>query len=122
MTVVGRALLPESMRAPWGLAADFLTESHLHLTQLRGGIVHRTIDRDEALSLHGHARTGITTFQATLQHTLDTTPPSSKAHLVMTRMFATAEMLLLLLRWTRDSIEHLYDDTLPTHTPSAHQR
>ncbi|MXM68944.1 hypothetical protein GR925_37525 [Streptomyces sp. HUCO-GS316] len=120
MTVVGRALLPDSMDAPWGLAADFLAESHLHLTQLRGGIVHRTIDRPEALALHARACGGIATFQAALEYTLKTAPPGSKAHLVMTRLLATTEMLLLLLRWTRDSIEYLFDDSdRSSHLPSA---
>lgn len=120
MTVVGRALLPDSMRAPWGLAADFLAESHLSLTQLRGGIVHRTVDRQEALALHARARSSITTFQAALQHTVKAFPPDSKAHLVMTRMLSTTEMLLVLLRWTRDSIEYLFDDgDRSSHVPSA---
>jgi hypothetical protein len=123
MTVVGRALLPDSMSAPWGLAADFLTESHLHLTQLRGGIVHRTIGRHEALALHARAHGDVTTFQAALQHTLAATASGSKAHLVMSRLLATTEMLLLLLRWNRDSIEHLFDDIdRSSHVPSANHR
>ncbi|MFI8076270.1 hypothetical protein ACIF85_47365 [Streptomyces sp. NPDC086033] len=123
MTVVGRALLPDTMSAPWGLAADFLTESHLHLTQLRGGIAHRTIGRLEALALHARAHGGVTTFQAALEHTLATTPSGTKAHLVMTRLLATTEMLLLLLRWNRESIEHFFDDSdCPSHVPSANHR
>ncbi|MEU6068607.1 MULTISPECIES: hypothetical protein [Streptomyces] len=123
MVVVGRALLPDSLSAPWGLAADFLTESHLHLTQLRGGILHRTLDRQEALGLHTGARSGIATFQAALEHTLQTTAPGSKAHLVMNRLLSTGEMLLLLLRWTRESIDHLFDD-MDRHSqvPSANHR
>jgi hypothetical protein len=118
-----RALLPDSMSGPWGLAADFLTESHLHLTQLRGGIVHRTIGRDEALALQARAHGGVTTFQAALQHTLAATPPGSKAHLVMNRLLATTEMLMLLLRWNRDSIEQFFDDSdRPSHVPSTNHR
>jgi hypothetical protein len=123
MTVVGRALLPDSLSAPWGLAADFLTESHLHLTQLRGGIIHRTIGRDEALALHARSHGGVSTFQAALQHSVNATAPGSKAHVVMTRLLATTEMLLVLLRWNRDSIEHLFDDSdHPSHAPSANHR
>ncbi|MGI5338566.1 hypothetical protein ACQEVS_14760 [Streptomyces sp. CA-181903] len=121
MMVVGRALLPDSMRAPWGLAADFLTESHLNLTQLREGVVCCTVDRQEALALHARARSRITHFQAALQHTLKASPPGSKAHLVMTRLLATTEMLLLLLRWAYDSIECFFFDgsDRSPHVPSA---
>jgi hypothetical protein len=72
--------------------------------------VHRTIERHEALGLHTRAHSGITTFHAALQHTLQTASPGPKARQVMARLLATAEMLLLLLRWTRDSIEHLFED------------
>ncbi|MFF9765478.1 hypothetical protein ACF1GT_02465 [Streptomyces sp. NPDC014636] len=123
MAVVGRALLPDSLRTPWGLAADFLTESHLYLTQLKGGILHRALDRPEALGLHAGARSGIATFQAALEHTLRTVAPGTKEHMVMSRLLSTAEMLLLLLRWTHDSIERLYDDSEQhPQVPSANQR
>ncbi|GHD52149.1 hypothetical protein [Streptomyces galbus] len=123
MTVVGRALLPNDLSGPWGLAADFLTQSHLALTQLRGGLAHRTIERHEALALHAHAYGSVATFQAALQHTLATTPPRSKAHMVMSRLLATTEMLLLLLQWNRNSIEHFFNDSGSTaNVPSATHR
>ncbi|BBJ37381.1 hypothetical protein SSPO_000990 [Streptomyces antimycoticus] len=40
MTVVGRALLPHSMRAYWGLATDFLTASNDHLMRLKAGLAN----------------------------------------------------------------------------------
>ncbi|MFG2351664.1 hypothetical protein [Streptomyces phaeochromogenes] len=123
MTVVGRALLPESMRAHWGLAADFLAESYLHLTHLKSGLVHHALDRQEALSLHTRARSGIATFQAALQHVLPTLPAGSKPHHVIERLLATVEMLLLLLDWSRDSIVRLFDERdLPAQIPSTNHR
>ncbi|MBG7696614.1 hypothetical protein HCJ76_00480 [Streptomyces sp. MC1] len=123
MTVVGRALLPDNLSGPWGLAADFLTQSHMDLTQLRGGLAHRAIERHEALALHARAYANVTTFQAALQHTLAASPPRSKAHMVMTRLLATTEMLLLLLQWNRNSLEHFFDASgSTTNVPSATHR
>ncbi|CAL9329414.1 hypothetical protein SUDANB106_00040 [Streptomyces sp. enrichment culture] len=118
MTVVGRALLPESMRSAWGLASDFLSESHKDLVHLRNGVVHRAIGRQEALALHSRAQDGMSTFCAALECSLRTTP-SPKARQVGARLLATAEMLSLLLKWTHDSIEYLFDDSgCPARMPA----
>ena len=117
MTVVGRALLPDDMRIPWGLASDFLIDSNGDLTRLKHGLVQRSLSREEALALHNRVVTGITNFRAAFQQSLGRTT-IRKAHQVGERLIATAEMLILLMRWTRDSIDHIFDDSdCPTSVP-----
>ncbi|WP_046498529.1 hypothetical protein [Streptomyces odonnellii] len=110
MTVVGRALLPDSMRIPWGLASDFLTDCNAHLARLKHGLLRRDLSRQEAIALHDRALADITNFRAAFQQALCTTT-HPKAHQVGERLVSTAEMLVVLLRWTRDSITYIFEDS-----------
>ncbi|MFJ2217303.1 hypothetical protein ACIQVO_00425 [Streptomyces sp. NPDC101062] len=118
MTVVGRALLPDSMRIPWGLASDFLAECNTDLARLKNGLLRRDLGREEAMALHSRAVAGISNFRAAFQHALHVTS-HPKAHQVGERLISTAEMLILLLRWTRDSITHIFNDTECSTTASV---
>ncbi|MYU17480.1 hypothetical protein GTZ78_44040, partial [Streptomyces sp. SID8361] len=57
ITVVGRALLPHSMRTYWELATDFLTASNDHLMRLKAGLAHHELTREAALAAHHAAHT-----------------------------------------------------------------
>lgn len=117
MTVVGRALLPDSMRIPWGLASDFLAECNADLVRLKHGLLRRDLSSQEAVALHDRALADINNFRAAFQQALYTaTHP--KAHQVGERLVSTSEMLVVLLRWTRDSITYIFKDSeCPTTVP-----
>ncbi|MFE6166155.1 hypothetical protein ACFQ7F_45510 [Streptomyces sp. NPDC056486] len=110
MTVVGRALLPDTMRIPWGLASDFLADCNSDLAQLKHGLLHRNLSRQEAVTLHSRTVAGITNFRAALQQCLRTTE-QPRVHHVGGHLVSTAEMLITLLKWTGDSITHIFNDT-----------
>ncbi|WP_413812741.1 hypothetical protein [Streptomyces sp. OE57] len=110
MTVVGRALLPHSMRAYWGLATDFLTASHDHLMRLKAGLAHRELTREAALAAHHAAHTGLGQFLDTL-HQAAQAPNDPQTSRVIERLISTGEMVLTLLEWARQSIEQLFSDT-----------
>ncbi|GHH83824.1 hypothetical protein GCM10018793_46850 [Streptomyces sulfonofaciens] len=117
MTVVGRALLPDSMRLHWGLASDFLDDCHARLIRLKKGLMQRSLSRDEAMALHHRVVAGMANFRAAVQQSVDAAS-DARTRQVGERLVATAEMLTLLLRWIRDSIEHIFDDTgCPTSVP-----
>lgn len=117
MTVVGRALLPDAMRIPWGLASDFLADCNTDLTRLKHGLLHRSLSRQEAVDLHSRAASGVTNFRAALLQALRSTD-QPRAHQVGERLVSTAEMLCLLLKWTGDSINYIFSDIeCPTAVP-----
>ncbi|MGW7759045.1 hypothetical protein ACWGK6_47555 [Streptomyces violaceusniger] len=110
MTVVGRALLPYSMRAYWGLATDFLTASNDHLMRLKAGLAHRELTREAALAAHHAAHTCLGQFLGTL-HQAAQAPNDPQTSRVIERLISTGEMVLTLLEWARQSIEQLFSDT-----------
>ncbi|KAK1184376.1 hypothetical protein B7755_043545 [Streptomyces sp. NBS 14/10] len=114
MTVVGRAPLPESMRAYWGLSTDFLSEASSRLTRLKTGLAQHELTRDAALDLQDAAHTGIEQFLGTL-HQATQLPHDPRAGRVTERLISTSEMLLTLLGWARQSVEQLFADTDHTH-------
>ncbi|MFK4272589.1 hypothetical protein [Streptomyces milbemycinicus] len=114
MTVVGRALLPESMRAYWGLATDFLSEASSRLTRLKTGLAQHELTRDAALALQDAAHTAIEQFLGTL-HQATQNPHAPQAGRVTERLISTGEMVLTLLGWARESVEQLFADTDHTH-------
>ncbi|MEU7246294.1 hypothetical protein [Streptomyces sparsogenes] len=118
MTVVGRALLPESMRIYWGLATDFLSDASSRLTRLKTGLAHHELTRDAALALQEAARTGIEQFLGTLRKAVQM-PHGPRADRVIERLIGTGEMVLTLLGWARESVEQLFADTDHTrHCPT----
>ncbi|MGW7020228.1 hypothetical protein ACWGGS_12885 [Streptomyces decoyicus] len=113
MTVVGRALLPESLRPCWGLATDFLTECRDNLVRLKTGLAHRELTREEALTLQYRVRTGIGQVRGTLRQA-NRSMQGPDAACVIERLISTSEMILILLGWTRQGIEQLFADTEQT--------
>ncbi|MEU5930934.1 hypothetical protein ABZ817_47180, partial [Streptomyces antimycoticus] len=93
MTVVGRALLPHSMRAYWGLASDFLTASNDHLMRLKAGLAHRELTREAALAAHHAAHTGLGQFLGTLRQAAQA-PNDPQTGRVIERLISTGEMVL----------------------------
>ncbi|MET9413784.1 hypothetical protein ABZY03_06265 [Streptomyces klenkii] len=110
MTVVGRALLPPSMRPSWGLATDFLIEGQDHLTELKTGLARRELGLNEALDLQHQACRSLERFTGTIRQATHT-PSGSKAARVNERLIATAEMTQTLLGWTRGGIQALFRET-----------
>lgn len=110
MTVVGRALLPDSLRIPWGLASDFLADCNADLARLKLGLLRQDLSRQEAMTLHNRAVANITNFRDAFQQCLNTTS-HPKTQQVGERLISTAEKLILLLSWTLDSIAHIFNDT-----------
>ncbi|MFK4272620.1 hypothetical protein [Streptomyces milbemycinicus] len=110
MTVVGRALLPESMRAYWGLATDFLSDASSRLTRLKTGLAQHELTQDAALALQEAVQTGIEQFLGTLRKAAQM-PHSRQTGRVIERLVSTGEMVLTLLGWARQSVEQLFADT-----------
>lgn len=110
MTVVGRALLPDTMHIYWGLASDFLADCNADLTRLKQGLLRREITREDAMAVHQRAFADITKFRTAFQQSLNTTA-NPKAHRVGERLISTAEMLILLLGWIHDSIAYIFNET-----------
>lgn len=117
MTVVGRALLPCSMRRSWGLATDFLTEVQDRLSELKSGLARRELCLDQALDLQLQACQHLERFAGALRQAAQG-PHGPKAGRVSERLIATAEMTQTLLGWTRGGIEALFRETdHPLHSP-----
>ncbi|MDN3058957.1 hypothetical protein PH213_31345 [Streptomyces sp. SRF1] len=110
MTVVGRALLPHSVRTYWGLATDFLTTSSDHLMRLKTGLAHHELTREAALAVHHAAQMCLGQFLGTL-HQAAQAPNDPQTSRVIERLVSTGEMVLTLLDWARQSIEELFADT-----------
>ena len=119
MTVVGRALLSDSMQIPWALAADFLDAGLSSLLLLKTGLAERDLERKQALDLLEEVQADIGNFCGVLRQCTHT-GHGPKAMLFTDRLVATAELVQVLLRWIEKSIEYLFDDCgLPTprHLP-----
>lgn len=107
--VVGRALMPDGMARQWALASDFLAQGHEGLISLKRGIVQRTLNREDALNLQREVECDFRRFRDVLGHFIYSTD-SEKARNIGFRLLGTAEMLTILLGWTRTSINHLFDE------------
>lgn len=114
MLVVGRALLSEAMPSAWGLAADFLHPCLGNLAQLKEGLSEHQLDVHDALALHDRVLEGIDNFRGALEQCAHP-GHGPKALRVSERLVTTAETVRILLSWTREGIQDLFDESGTAH-------
>lgn len=114
MLVVGPALLSEAMPSAWGLAADFLYTSLGDLRKLKEGLTEHELIRRDALALHDRVLDGIDNFRGALEQCTHH-GHGLKALRVSERLVITAETVRILLSWTREGIQDLFDESGAAH-------